>query len=106
MKKYPVTYKNKKYEVRWGSNFIPFISIYEERYFLGLKYFKEIYNIYEYELEDYLRKCGIFDTNPNYYIEQAKAIFYLMEQEKTYKAYIKETEQNKRTNLENWDGVL
>lgn len=102
MKKYPVTYKGKAYEVRWNNNLLDSIGIYEVS-FLNLKIYK--YGCYTYYLDEYLPK-GITENHPDYYIEQVKTLFYLWERSCKEKETAKLIEKDKQMNLEEWDGVV
>lgn len=107
MKKYPITYKGELYEVRWETpGWFPVITIYKETTskFLQLKIYKEVYWEYEYNIDQHIK--NIQEDDPNYYIEQAKTIFKLWEQDIEIKAKSKLIEQNKQQALSEWDGVI
>ena len=106
MKKYPVTYKGQIYEVRWeDARWFPAIMIYKQitLKFLKLKIYKQIY--YEYTC-DINKHIAIEKSNPNYYIEQVKTIFYLYEQFLENKKQSQQIESIKQQTLSNWDGIL
>lgn len=107
MKKYPITYKGKEYEVRWEHSMLfDNVVIYEVRKILGIKYFKEVYSVYESGLEECLDVMGIHKEDYNYYIEQVKCLFDLMERSISDEKKIQEDEINKRKALKEWDGIL
>lgn len=103
MRKYPITYKNKEYEVRWEQDFFCCVSIYEKRKLLGISYFKRMYSEYEHDLRRYLL---IDKNNANYHIEEVKALFDLWE------AHIELNKEEERVvsmqlkSLAEWDGVI
>ena len=104
MKKYPITYKNERYEVRWQtSGWFPHIIIYKETTFLNIKIYKEIFSRHEYIVNEYI---SLSENDPNYYIEQAKTIFKLWEQSETYKNNKELTRQAQQQKLAEWDGVI
>ena len=111
MKKYPITYKNELYEVRWDNpTWIPTISIYKETTskFLKRKVYKQVYSEYEYDVNKHMKilhKQHLLD-DPNYYIEQVKTIFKLWEQSETYTKHQKLTKQTQQQKLAEWDGVI
>ena len=108
MKKYPVIYKEKEYEVRWETVFYQnYLSIYEVRKTFGIKYFKEICNEHESVVKEILKDvCEISKDDPNYYIEEVKCLFKLMELE-IEKQKKKETNENtQKKALADWDGVI
>ena len=108
MKKYPVTYKGKEYEVRWekGSVFgrlYDNLSIYEVRKIFKIKTYKEVYCEYEWEVDKYI---NVPNSSPDYYIEQVKVLFELWEYSMESKRQKKIIEENKRNALAEWDGVI
>lgn len=107
MKKYPITYKGKEYEVRWEHSMLfDNVVIYEVRKILGIKYFKEVYSVYESGLEECLDVMGIHKEDSTYYIEQVKYLFDLMERSISDEKKRQEDEINKRKALKEWDGIL
>ena len=113
MKKYPVIYKNKEYEVRWeegsllGKHFYDHIAIYEVKKILKIfKYYKEVYSLNELYLMDYLSSIDIYKDNPNYYIEEVKYLFYLMEDEASKEEKAKTNKYMKEKALAEWDGII
>ena len=108
MKKYPVTYKEKEYEVRWEHNLcFNYVTIYKVNKILGIKYCVQVYSVCEYDLERYLIIKNIYkEDNPNYHIEEVKALFDLMELEIITERNKKESEKIKQQALIEWDGVI
>lgn len=108
MKKYPITYKGKKYEVRWEHTMLfDYVTIYEERKIFGIKYLKEIYSMDELGLETYLKNLGVYEeNNPTYYIDQVKYLFELMEKSILEKTKKLKDEELKQKTLDEWDGVI
>ena len=113
MKKYPITYKNKEYEVRWeegsllGKHFYDHITVYEVKKILkNYKYYKEVYSVNENYLMDYLSSIHIYKDNPNYYIEEIKCLFNLMEYDASKKEKANKEKYTKEKALEEWNGIL
>lgn len=117
MKKYPVTYKGKDYEVRWtyASVFNLFhngecISIYEVNKIFKIKTYKKIYTVERTIIEDFIK---VSRDDHNYYIEEAKEAFKSMEADKRFKSMKLEERLRKENTvnmqqqaLEEWDGVI
>ena len=107
MKKYPITYKNELYEVRWETlGWFNFIFIYKETTskLLKRKIYKQIYYEYEDIINNHIK--NISKNDPTFYIEQAKTIFKRWEQSESYKINQELIEQNKQQTLAEWDGVI
>ena len=105
MKKYPVTYKGKRYEVRWTDDFLERVCIYEERKKLGIKYFKETYSEYETTLRQYLKRKDVC-KDVNYYVEEVKILFEFWENETRITKDKKRLEYNQLKALKEWDGEI
>lgn len=106
MKKYPVTYKGKKYEVRWEQTmWEDYISIYEVIVGKVFKFktYECIYSVPEETIDEvlYLSK-----NDPNYYIEETKKLFEFWERGQKVKKEKELIEANKQKSLEEWDGVV
>lgn len=111
IKKYPIYYKNKEYEIRieeeniYDCTYYEYINIYEVNtytfYLLGypiadkIKYEK----VYSTNLDYLKQKLCIGKNSNNYYIELFKLAF---------KQYIEpiETEERQLAALDNWNGVI
>lgn len=104
MKKYPVIYKGKEYEVRWEEDTFSFLTIYEVK---EIKIFKKI------KFKEYIEKYYSFtstvqelvtvsDDDPNYHIEEIKTLFKMWEELLSIENVIEKQEQS----LEEWDGVI
>ena len=107
MNKYPIIYKGKKYEVIWDEEMYRCISIYEEKKILGIKYFKNIYSEYVGIVDKYIEEInGISKDDPNYYIEEAKCLFSIMESEKEIKEKKERTKNIQIKTLAEWNGVI
>ena len=110
MKKYPVTYKGKEYEVRWengsilGARLFDHVTIYEIKKILGFKYYKEVYSMSELCLRECLDVIGIYKEDSSYYINQVKCLFDLMEGSILEKKKEQEEEIAKHKALKEWDG--
>ena len=107
MKKYPVHYKGKKYEVRWEIYFYEeIISIYEVKQTITSKKYKQVYFSFEDEIKEKLKSDGINEEDSNFYIEEVKLLF------KKWKDYsqnynkIQSIREAKKNALANWDGVI
>ena len=103
MKKYPITYKNELYEVRWEGTCIPYITIYKVSKFLKLKFCKGIFSVNEYRIAEHI---NIPTDHPNYHIEQIKTIFKLWEQETEEKIKSALAKQKQQQTLKEWDGII
>lgn len=111
MKKYPVIYKGKEYEVRWEFNIISTdLVIYEVKtnYIFGKikrKTYKEKYRKNEMWVE--LEKETILsEKDPNYYIKEVKMLFKMWEAKLKEKEELEETYRIKEQALAEWDGVI
>ena len=104
MKKYPVIYNGKEYEVRWSTLFyVDYLTIYEIKKIFGIKYRTEIYS----EKEDTINKIlnnidKSYKDDPNYYIEEIKCLFRQVEIEND----IYKTKSKQKQALKEWDGVI
>jgi hypothetical protein len=105
MKKYPVIYKNKEYEVRWEKDILCgfYIEIYEVKHFGKIKYYKRRYTQHEIVVNKFLH---ISKNASNYYIEQAKVLFELWETEIQENEAEKAAEIKKQKALAEWEGVI
>lgn len=111
-KKYPVTYKNQEYEVRWVQKTytndywnIPYIEmrIYEvKKWIFGKKY---IFKYSQHE-SDISSDIDILNSNPDYYIKEVEELFrkWQLKLDKEIKRDI--IEATKKQNLLNWDGII
>lgn len=107
MNKYPVIYKGKEYEVRWEDEFIRKISIYEARKIFGIKYFKNIYTEPIAIVDKYIKEFfRISNDDPNYHIEEAKCLFYMMESKKEKEERQRIIKNMQKKELEEWNGVI
>jgi hypothetical protein len=99
-----ITHNNTQYEVRWErTSFTDYISIYEITYtkLLNIKKYKLIYR----DEEDSLFVTA-HRNDPDYRIEQIKAIFSRLEAQENLKSFRKTTKDNQEQALSNWDGIL
>lgn len=103
MKKYPVIYKNKEYEVRWhNGSCIDTISVYEVRPQKFFKY-KELATYYTCAINE------LYDlklNDENLYVDQAMfAVIRTLQEieEENRKKILKESQKQK---LEKWNGVV
>ena len=109
MKKYPVTYKGKEYEVRWeGYSSLIELVIYEVKTInifgkLKIKTYKEKFKEYESVIK---KIVSILSSNPTYYIEEVKELFKLWEADEYTKKYQEEIKNKKYQALAEWDGVI
>jgi hypothetical protein len=112
MKKYPVHYKGKEYEVRWGEKYyrsvlgifeVKKISIFKK---FRIKKYKSKFNAYEDEIIDKVESKGILKSHPNFYIEEIKMLFYLWERRIEEENKRDELNLVKEQVLENWDGII
>lgn len=114
MKKYPVIYKGKEYEVRWtqaslvGSTFYDSITIYEVKeiniFGIKIKRYKEKFSEYEHHIKELID--DILSTDPNYYIEEVKTLFKFWELCIKKEKEKQEISRAKIKSLEEWDGVI
>lgn len=107
MKKYPVTYKGKEYEVRWEQigclNYISIYEVIEGRIFKRFKIYKSVYS----ELKSTIDEVMYMSKNdPTYYIEETKTLFKFWERSKKRKQEKEDIEANKLKALEEWDGEI
>ena len=108
MKKYPIYYKGKEYEVRWEESrrsYSPLcttLCIYEVKTIYKFKVYKKVFSFDEDLIKDFLDIKKIHPNNPNYYIEEIKRLFKLWGREIEYK----KIESSKEQALANWDGVI
>ena len=109
MKKYPVIYKGKEYEVRWEEYYgFTELVIYEVKIInifgkLKTKTYKEKFKEYEKVIKEFV---SISSSDPNYYIEEVKELFKIWEADEHCKKYGEEIENNKKQALAEWDGVI
>lgn len=108
MKKYPITYKGKEYEVRWEKDFfITYVTVYKVKKILGIKFYTQVYYMDKYNLEEYLNNIGIYrEYNTNYHIEEVKYLFNLMKLHITEKGLKTEREKEQKKKLKEWDGFI
>lgn len=109
MKKYPVKYKEKEYEVRWETLGIHIVlTIYEVK---EIKIFNKI------KIKRYIKKYSenlynirvlmtITSNDSNYYIETVKLLFELWEKNLIAQEERNKIEIAKKQALEEWDGVI
>jgi hypothetical protein len=101
MKKYPVHYKGKEYEVRWEHRgYIAFITIYEVRRKKAFKY-KEVFSIKAKSLNQ-----RFFMDDPLFYVKEVKLLFDLWEKRTDENNKKELIQQLKEETLENWDGII
>ena len=110
LKKYPVTYKGEKYEVRWEpvsdydeSLKLTIYKVERKQWLFGIKtiytpVFYEYQSVIKIRLEYYYRNMSKEDL----YINEVKALFDFYEEDLKKKKL--EKEQKER--LEAWDGVI
>lgn len=103
MKKYPVTYKGKEYEVRWEDYFGYYLTIYEVKRFWKIKFYISRYRTWEVNIEDLV---SIPENDPNYYIEEVMELFKLWEAVTQKEKEEKTVEINKQKSLAEWNGVI
>ena len=109
MKKYPVTYKGKEYEVRWeGYSSFTELVIYEVKTInifgkFKIRTYQKKFNVYEDVVEEIAKTSK---ENINYYIEEVKELFEIWEADEHCKKYGKEIEEQKKQALAEWDGVI
>lgn len=112
MKKYPVHYKGKEYEVRWkedrwGHHVInTTLCIYEVKRFSIFKIRKAVFNIDKDAIAMELLNKKIFTDNPYHYIEEIKLLFQLWEETKNRYSKEEFVQQLQERALANWDGVI
>ena len=109
MKKYPVHYKGKEYEVRWKVSRWrdKSLCIYEVKTICKFKVYKKVISFGE----EYIRKFladekRIYSWDPNFYIEEIKMLFYLWEICIEEKNKRDELNLTKEQALKNWDGII
>lgn len=107
MKKYPIYYKGKEYEVRWSEEWYRnILSIFEVKKIFIFKNYKCKFYTYEDEIIDKVESKGILNNHPNFYIEEIKILFKEWEdfsEEQNKRQSIKVA---KETALANWNGVI
>lgn len=99
-----ITHNNTQYEVRWEhASFTDYISIYEITYtkLLNIKKYKLIYR----DEEDSLFVAA-HRNDPDYRIEQIKALFSRLEAQENLKLFRKTTKASQEQALSNWNGIL
>jgi len=111
MKKYPIKYKGKEYEVRWMSHiFGTQLYIYQvDTYkilFKTIQTYTYKYDIAEDFIVEKLVTNGICKDDPNYYIEEIKVLFEKWEKYKHITKEYKTIQNNKEKALAEWDGVI
>ena len=82
LKKYPIIYKGKSYEIRWekhtyyGEVMGTYINLYQVTpTIFNIKRYKKVYSNDLKTIELALKMNNIFENNPQYYVEQAKCVF-------------------------------
>ena len=111
LKKYPITYKGQKYEVRWegmeyGADHIT-VCIYQvTKYIFGIKTYKYIYGNYEYYIKDILEDSKITYDSKDIYIEEIKMLFKLWETRKEIDEEKERIKRSKENALKEWNGVI
>ena len=113
MKKYPVTYKGNKYEVRWedgieGNRMVIYeviegVKFKERVIFKRFKTYKCVYSINEERIDEILY---ISKNDSNYYVEEIKKLFKLWERSQEYNREVENIRVNKLKALEEWDGYV
>ncbi len=108
MKKYPVTYKGKEYEVRWELYLGTILTIYEVKEIkifkkLKLKKYIKKYSTYLHEVQ---KLVTVSDDDPNYHIQEVKTLFDMWKLELQIEEYENKTERIQKKALEEWDGVI
>ena len=107
MKKYPVTYKGNKYEVRWEQHLYSYnISIYEVipgRIFKRFKTYKCVYSIPEETIDEVMHMS---ENDSNYYIKEIKKLFEFWERNQEYNREVENIKANKLKALKEWDGYV
>lgn len=112
MKKYPIIYKGKEYEVRWEqaslvcNTLYDSITIYEVQKIkiLGIKIkrYIEKFSEYQHNIDNHIYPL----SNQNYYIEEVKTLFNIWELQTQEKRKKQEESVAKLRTLEEWDGVI
>ena len=112
-KKYPITYREKEYEVRWEKEFWDYIKIYEVKTYkfkflesLKIKRRKLVYVIDEADIKSYLIENGVKDNDSNYLIKEVEALFEFYEYSNRKEIEKAETETKQSEALEKWDGII
>lgn len=112
-KKYPITYREKEYEVRWEKELWDYLRIYEVKTYkfkflesLKIKRRKLVYNICEADIKSYLIENGVKDSDPDYLIREVEALFKFYEYSNRREIEKAETETKQSEALEKWDGVI
>ena len=111
MKKYPVIYKGKEYEVRWEERIVDYrcrpkaLVIYEvtASKILKRKKYKYVYMEYRSELFCY---AHLQKDDPDFYIKEVKRLFEFYEEYEKEKREKEMIESNKKKALAEWDGVI
>lgn len=114
MKKYPVIYKGKKYEVRWTQiAYIDRLIVYQVYKIFGIKFFERIYRMDEYDINFELMHESKADKSnllpketPEYRIEQVKCLFRNMEKDLYKIRKEQELKTQQKQALKEWDGVI
>lgn len=113
MKKYPVHYKGKEYEVRWKvsrwGNYVynRSLCIYEVKTICKFKVYKKVISFGEEDIREFLAdEKRIYSWDPNFHIEEIKMLFYLWERCIEEKNKRDELNLAKEQVLENWDGII
>ena len=111
--KYPVTYREKEYEVRWVKELWDLIRIYEVKTYkfkifkdFKIKRHKLVYVIDETDIGNYLFDNGVKNNDPNYFIKEIEALFEFYEYSNRKEIEKAETEIKQKKALEKWDGVI
>ena len=112
-KKYPVTYREKEYEVRWEKELWDYLRIYEVKTYkfkildlLKITKLKLVYNICEADIKNYLFDNGVKDNDPNYFIKEIEALFEFYEYSNRREIEKAETDIKQKKALEKWDGII
>ena len=107
MKKYPIHYKGKEYEVRWEEEcYRSVLCIYEVKKIYIFKIYKLKSYAYEREIIDKVEFKGICKSHPDFYIEEIKMLFKDWEEfteEQNKRQLIKAAKENA---LKEWNGVI
>ena len=113
MKKYPVTYKGNKYEVRWeegieGNRIVIYeviegIKFKERVIFKRFKTYKCVCSINEETIDEVIHMSK---NDPSYYIEEIKKLFEFWERKQKYNREAEKIKANKLKALDEWDGVI
>ena len=107
MKKYPVTYKGKEYEVRWEATPFKYIVIYEVKHFWKIKYYRQRFYEYESEINRLVKAWeNVPENDPSYYIAQVRTLFELWRRVLKNAEDEETAEIKKQKALAEWDGVI